>query len=66
MASQEVFIGRTWPTMPTWVRITVGSEDEMQRFQIAWQRVMNSTAIGKVPQNKKSSRIHLDGTVIPA
>jgi histidinol-phosphate aminotransferase len=66
MAAQDVFIGRTWPSMPTWVRITVGNEEEMQRFQIAWKRVMDSTALGKVPLDKKSKRIHLDGTVIPA
>ena len=40
MATQNVVIGRTWPSMPTYARITVGTSDEMARFQQAWQRVM--------------------------
>jgi len=43
MAQQNVFIGRIWPIMPTCVRITVGTHDEMQRFQAALQRVMQGT-----------------------
>jgi histidinol-phosphate aminotransferase len=66
MAAQEIFIGRIWPIMPSWVRITVGTQEEMERFQVAWKRVMDGTAVGKAPQNRKSSRLELDGTVIPA
>ena len=40
MAAQKVFIGRIWPVMPTCVRITVGTHDEMQQFQAAFQKVM--------------------------
>jgi histidinol-phosphate aminotransferase len=43
MAQQKVFIGRIWPIMPTWVRITVGTHDEMQQFQAAYQKVMRGT-----------------------
>jgi histidinol-phosphate aminotransferase len=42
MAKQNVFIGRTWPVMPNWVRITVGTQDEMDKFQVAFQRVMKA------------------------
>ena len=42
MAKQDVFIGRTWPVMPNCVRITVGTEDEMEKFQATFQRVMKS------------------------
>ena len=42
MAKQNVFIGRTWPVMPNWVRITVGTQDEMEKFQAAFQRVMKA------------------------
>jgi len=38
MAAQNVFIGRIWPIMPTCVRITVGTHDEMQKFQSALQK----------------------------
>jgi histidinol-phosphate aminotransferase len=43
MAKQNVFIGRIWPIMPTWVRITVGTQAEMQQFQAAYQKVMRGT-----------------------
>jgi histidinol-phosphate aminotransferase len=43
MAAQNVFIGRIWPIMPTFVRITVGTHDEMQQFQSALQKVMRGT-----------------------
>jgi histidinol-phosphate aminotransferase len=43
MAQQNVFIGRIWPIMPTCVRITVGTHDEMQQFQTALQKVMHGT-----------------------
>ncbi len=43
MAQQKVFIGRIWPVMPNWVRITVGTHDEMQQFQAAYQKVMRGT-----------------------
>jgi histidinol-phosphate/aromatic aminotransferase/cobyric acid decarboxylase-like protein len=42
MAKENVLIGRVWPVMPTWVRITVGTQDEMERFQVALQKVMKS------------------------
>jgi histidinol-phosphate aminotransferase len=43
MAEQNVFIGRIWPIMPTCVRITVGTHEEMEQFQKAFQKVMRGT-----------------------
>jgi histidinol-phosphate aminotransferase len=42
MAQQNVLIGRIWPVMPTYVRITVGTREEMQQFHAAFQKVMTS------------------------
>ena len=42
MAKENVLIGRTWPIMPTYVRITVGTQEEMERFQTAFQKVMKA------------------------
>jgi len=42
MAKENVLVGRIWPIMPTWVRITVGTQDEMARFQSAFQKVMKA------------------------
>jgi histidinol-phosphate aminotransferase len=44
MAKQNVFIGRPWPVWPTHVRITVGTQPEMERFQAALERVMKAEA----------------------
>jgi histidinol-phosphate aminotransferase len=42
MAKENVLIGRTWPIMPTYVRITVGTQEEMERFHSAFQKVMKA------------------------
>src|SRR5271155_1289203 len=49
MAKQNVFIGRIWPIMPTCVRITVGTHEEMEKFQSALQKVMRATAAFSLP-----------------
>jgi histidinol-phosphate aminotransferase len=40
IANENVMIGRVWSSMPTWVRITIGTAEEMTRFQAAFQKVM--------------------------
>ena len=42
IAKENVLIGRVWPIMPTYVRITVGTQQEMDRFQSAFQKVMKA------------------------
>jgi histidinol-phosphate aminotransferase len=42
MAKENVMIGRIWPIMPTYVRITVGTQEEMVKFQAAFQKVMRA------------------------
>ena len=42
MARENVMIGRIWPIMPTYVRITVGTQEEMAKFQSAFQKVMRA------------------------
>ncbi len=48
MAHEKVFIGRPWPSMPDWVRITVGTQAEMEQFQVAFQNVMSGKVVGRV------------------
>ena len=38
MQKEDVFIGRTWAAMPNYVRVTVGTADEMQKFQAAFKK----------------------------
>jgi histidinol-phosphate aminotransferase len=40
MFKEKVLIGRTWPAWPTKVRVTIGSAEEMKRFQSALLKVM--------------------------
>jgi histidinol-phosphate aminotransferase len=44
MAQRNVYIGRVWPVWPTYVRITVGTRSEMEKFQQAWKEVMTAPA----------------------
>jgi histidinol-phosphate aminotransferase len=41
MAQQKVYVGRTWPVWPNWVRVTVGTKDEMAKFKQAFARSYN-------------------------
>lgn len=65
MAAQNVFIGRPWPVWPTHVRITVGTQNEMERFQEAFQRVMSGAAAASFIAPPEPARLNLDGVVIP-
>jgi histidinol-phosphate aminotransferase len=66
MAAQNVFIGRPWPAWPTHVRVTVGTQSEMERFQEAFQRVMSGATVSSLPRALAPARLNLDGLVLPA
>jgi histidinol-phosphate aminotransferase len=40
MLEQKVAIGRAWPSMPSHVRVTIGTAEEMAKFKAAFERVM--------------------------
>jgi len=40
MAKEHVYIGRVWPSWPTYVRVTVGSREDMAKFKTAFLKVM--------------------------
>ncbi|WP_263368127.1 pyridoxal phosphate-dependent aminotransferase [Edaphobacter bradus] len=42
MLKENVAIGRTWAAMPNYVRVTVGTKDEMQKFQTAFVKCMDT------------------------
>src|SRR5882672_4794561 len=66
MAARNVFIGRAWPAWPTHVRITVGTQPEMDRFQAVFHEVMQ----GKPARNSMSPGrglwTNLDGRHVPS
>jgi len=65
LAKRNVYIGRPWPIWPTHVRITVGTQPEMDAFREAFQAVVkNSTTTGFVPALKRR-RFYPDGQEWP-
>ena len=40
MRKEGIYIGRVWPSWPTYVRVTVGTREEMKKFAAAFQKVM--------------------------
>jgi histidinol-phosphate aminotransferase len=61
MAKRNVYIGRPWPVWPTHLRVTVGTQPEMDAFHEAFQSVMkNSTITGHAPSLSKR-RSYPDG-----
>lgn len=65
MGKQNVFIGRIWPVMPTYTRITIGSAPEMETFQAAYKKVINNLVTSRVELPTRKVR-YLDGFTLPA
>lgn len=42
MANEKVYIGRNWPVWANWVRVTVGTPDEMNKFKQAFVKCYNA------------------------
>ncbi|HXK06037.1 MAG TPA: aminotransferase, partial [Verrucomicrobiae bacterium] len=40
MAKEKVYIGRIWPSWPTHVRVSIGTQEEMNKFKTAFLKVM--------------------------
>ena len=38
MAQQKVLVGRSWPIWPNWIRVSVGTKDEMEQFRDAFSK----------------------------
>ncbi|MGB8013147.1 MAG: pyridoxal phosphate-dependent aminotransferase [Terriglobales bacterium] len=66
MAKQNVFIGRIWPSWPTYTRITIGTSPEMEQFQSAWQKVMTGAVTASTGPVPTPTKHHLDGLVVRA
>ncbi|HET8923296.1 MAG TPA: pyridoxal phosphate-dependent aminotransferase [Candidatus Acidoferrum sp.] len=65
MAAKNVFIGRVWPSWPTHVRITVGTQSEMDAFQPAFAAVMKNSATVSFALPAETGRIYADGQMLP-
>jgi histidinol-phosphate aminotransferase len=71
LAARNVYIGRPWPVWPTHVRITVGTQPEMEAFQSAFDAAMKnaksvSLALPASPVRPRGNRIYADGQILPS
>ena len=41
-APYHVFVGRVWQVLPTYIRVTIGTQPEMERFKTAFLKTMNA------------------------
>ena len=64
MATQKVYVGRIWPVLPTHVRITIGTQDEMSRFQNAFQKVMRGTVAMSLTTHPSAPRTRRNLTAL--
>jgi len=53
MTADHVHIGRTWAAMPNYVRVTVGTQEEMEKFKVAFKRAYETAPL------PKSAYLHL-------
>ncbi len=42
MLRHKVAVGRSWPSLPNHVRVTIGTREEMAKFKSAFERVMDA------------------------
>jgi histidinol-phosphate aminotransferase len=66
MAARNVFIGRIWPVWPTYTRITVGTQEEMEAFQSAFQAVMTNAKTVSYAPMLKTRQSYPDGQSWPS
>ena len=66
MAARNVFIGRIWPVWPTHVRITVGTQAEMDAFHSAFQAVMTNAKTMSFAPSLPKRRSYPDGQSWPS
>ena len=65
MAARNVYIGRIWPVWPTYTRITIGTQAEMDAFHSAFDAVMkNAVTTGYAPSLDRR-RLYSDGQFWP-
>jgi histidinol-phosphate aminotransferase len=45
MQQDHVYIGRTWAAMPNYCRITIGTQEEMDKFKIAFKKAYETAPL---------------------
>jgi histidinol-phosphate aminotransferase len=47
MTAEHIHIGRTWAAMPNYCRITVGTQEEMDKFKVAFKKCYETAPLPK-------------------
>ncbi len=58
MRAKNVYIGRTWPIWPNAVRISVGTQEEMAKFKVAFKEVMDAPASAELIEPMPDAMTH--------
>ena len=40
LMKEKIYVGRVWPSMPQHVRVSIGTQEEMNKFKTAFLKVM--------------------------
>jgi histidinol-phosphate aminotransferase len=59
MLNEKIAIGRTWKALPTFVRVTVGTADEMAKFQAAFVKCMDMPVTSPTVANSETSSLYI-------
>jgi histidinol-phosphate aminotransferase len=63
MLKEKVAVGRTWKAMPTYVRVTVGTGEEMAKFQTAFVKCLD---LPTAPTAPAVAYMHPSGLYVPS
>jgi histidinol-phosphate aminotransferase len=59
MLNEKIAIGRTWKALPSFVRVTVGTADEMAKFQAAFVKCMDMPVTSPTVANSETSSLYI-------
>ena len=59
MLNEKIAIGRTWKALPSFVRVTVGTADEMAKFQTAFVKCMDLPVTSPTKINAETSSLYV-------
>jgi histidinol-phosphate aminotransferase len=59
MLDEKIAIGRTWKALPTYIRVTVGTPDEMAKFQAAFVKCMDMPATSPAVAYSQESELYI-------
>jgi histidinol-phosphate aminotransferase len=60
MADENVLVGRSWSALPTYVRVSVGTRDEMAKFQTAFLKCMDHPSTTVNGASLRNPALHLN------